>query len=443
MSLPDLIELSPNIQHNSAENPNEDDPCISSIAVSSSVVAATQLCGNVALFETNDYLNSTNNNNQKPRPFTTFTAHHDALNYCKFLSKVGNGTFLATCSDDSSVRIFDCKNINNNNRGYPIALYPAPAEVNCLCESTDGTKLYAGCDDGSVVVYTYGQFADATKLQVQNNDNNNDQSPFPDAAPPAQVDRFMVGEGSVNDLVVVQTSYGDLLFTATDDGSVRGWKTFPGQRAPNTTKNNNNNNNDNNNNENQNSGPTREEIAQQMNEAMSENNQQVDNNEMSEEERRSADVLRQMIADSLGDESADRLLTSCDTFKGGLINHIASTTISGDAALLIATGNYVFAVLFDVGAGELAEDPAIMFQGNEDFVRGILPTPNGSFLTVADDGAVCLFTRELRNQQEPVEPLKKFFAENQGLNIMSSAILNNGAILLTGSLYGSLKMWKL
>lgn len=451
---PPLVQLTSNIE----QFAEDQDPCISSLAVSGSVLAATKLCGEVALFDLEKVFSDDNNESlEAPTPFVTFKAHRDALNACKFLSsKIGNGAYLATCGDDSSVRIFDCKNINDGNRGYPIALYPAPAEVNCVCESTDGRRLYAGCDDGSVVTYTFGGFADATTLSNaalnnknnnsnNQNDNGNEQSynalnPYPLSAPPAQVDRFLVGEGSVNDILIINLPYGDILFTATDDGCVRAWRTQPGQRAPNEPQIN---------------LPSRDQMNQDIDEAANDENGNADGENGNDdcENENGALKLREVIQQQLGDESADRLITSFDMLQGGQINHIVNTTIGNQPVILVAATNFVFAVAFDIGSGQLNEEPSILFNGNDDFVRGILPTAapsssgnnnnNSVFYTVADDGTVAMFTRNLENQQEPVGAVKKFNAERQGLNIMSSVLMKNDSVLVTGSLLGSIKMWKL
>jgi WD40 repeat protein len=441
-SRPDFIELTPNQTPSDQNDDNSNDPCVSSISVSSNrIIAATQISGTVALFDAQEVLKG-----GKPKPFSVWTAHQDSLNSCRFLSRVGNGTFLATCSDDSSIRIFDCQNVSNG----PVALYPAPAEVNCLCESTDGTKLYAGCDDGSVICYTYGSFTDPTKLAESSNNNNannnNNQqqlSPCPNAAPPASFDRFIVGEGAVNDLIVVNLPYGDILFTATDEGCVRAWRTQPGQKAPN---------------ERSFPGPSNSEIEAKLREAQQEGDNNNNNNNNNDDDEGA--LARQMIIEALGDPTAaDRLLCSFDMLKGGQINHLASTTIgNNEPAVLIATNKYVFAVPFNVSIGELAEEPSLLFQGANDFIRGVHPIIDDNksensnnnnktevFWTVADDGSVCVFKRNVENVQEPVDALAKFQAEN--VNIMSSAVLKledgKNIALVTGSLLGSVKLWKM
>jgi WD40 repeat protein len=430
-SRPDMMQL---FAPAAAAGDADADACCSSLTASGTILAAASIGGAVALFDTRD--------DSRPRPFASWTAHNDALNCCRFL-RAGGGTYLATASDDSSVRVWDARFTASG--AAPVALYPAPAEVNCVVESTDGGRLYAGCDDGSVAVYAVAAlgasvptFAQQPPQQLPGAESGAPNQPLP----PVAVERFFAGEGAVNDLTLSRTPYGDVLFTVADDGCARAWRTYPGQRAPEEPV-----------------GPTAEQLRSHMGEAAGNGNGveagdggvadgDGDEDEADGDAGDTVPSVRAMIQDALGDEAANRLLSSFDVLRGGQTNHIVHATIGDSPHVLVACANLVFAVPFAVQAGALADEPSALFQGHEDFVRGLHPVARygesgPAFFTVGDDGAVGVFL--LRPDLEsPIRPRAMFPAEQT--NIMSSALVDgpSGAPLLaTGALNGSVRLWRI
>lgn len=449
------------------------DCCVATVDFSEKLcllAAARATNANVALFDLSQQIH--HNSGANPGVLASWKAHTGMLSFCRFLKDNNNNNnghaapsaraLLATASEDGTIKIWDVRAIiaqqqeqrqqppqesntnnenNNNNNSINngadgdntepaatfglVACLNAGAEINCFAQSSDTTRIYAGCEDGRVVVFN----------------SNNTENPVSE--------RFVVSEEAVNDIAVAPTPYGDIVFTGADDGCVRCWRTFPGQRAPKEV-----------------AAPTADEMRQKLNEVQqgdnnggdSNNNQQNNNNEEDQDDRCAA--VRQLIAASIGDEACNRLLTSFDALQGkNAINHIlVSDLANGAPHIFLSCGPLVFAVAFDMDSGSLDESPSAFYQGHDDYVRGIHAMGRGALLTVGDDGAVAMYSRA-PNLESPVMPLRRFEAES--INVMSSVFISAVAagaeeqqqqqaapaaaapVLVTGGLNGALRMWKM
>lgn len=132
--------------------------------------------------------------------------HSGPINTCLFLD---DGNYLATASDDRTVRVYDMRNPEapaQMIRGYKEALNTI------VRDPLNNSNIVCGADDGLVYVHQY--------------ELNDPAAVSPAAAQYAgkwkMIDNFMVSSGTVNDLVVLPGSTG-LYVTASEEGCIRMW----------------------------------------------------------------------------------------------------------------------------------------------------------------------------------------------------------------------------
>lgn len=128
--------------------------------------------------------------------------HDGPVNTSLFLD---NGNYLATASDDRTVRVFDLRKPEipaQIVRGYKEALNTI------VCDPLNPSNIICGADDGCVYVHSYELNVDPTAHQH-----------------PGKwrlVDNFMACSGTINDVLVLPSAHG-LYVTASEEGSIRVW----------------------------------------------------------------------------------------------------------------------------------------------------------------------------------------------------------------------------
>jgi WD40 repeat protein len=305
-------------------------PTDTSSTAEGTLLAASWLGGLVAVYDTR----------AMPKCAGSFRPHGDAVNVVRWLPGAAlgvDGLLLLTASDDKTICLWPLAAVGPN--AQPLLRLAASDAVNCVTVSSDGDTLYAGCDDGSVNVYSV-ELARAHLAQGSHE-------------PIAAVDRFLASsQDTINDIAVLNTHlYGDVLLTASEDKALRAWRTSPHQRAPQEPL-----------------GPTEE----QMRAALA----QGDGDAIGEDGEVPPDAMAILRA-ALGD--SNRLMYALDAFDMPL-NHITVVPFRNTAAagtvnpiVIVASGARAFALTFDLATGQFYDDIAGSFDSHQDFVRAILP----------------------------------------------------------------------
>ena len=128
--------------------------------------------------------------------------HDGSVNTSLFLD---NGNYVATASDDRTVRVFDLRRPDvpaQIVRGYKDA-------INVLVsDPLNPSNIVCGADDGCVYAHTYELNADPAAHQHSGKWR--------------MADNFMACSGTINDLVILPSANG-LYVSASEEGSVRVW----------------------------------------------------------------------------------------------------------------------------------------------------------------------------------------------------------------------------